>query len=200
MGFRSISDIAAEGQADAAALSAVNAARQQHQVNVPAYQARGKALADLAISEARGQGSAWSRFYRDMLGLEAEGRKAFRSTIAAHQKAMQSHVKAASGEGEENPAYAAAKRSAQGRLSELTQISKALDVGIEFDSTWPFHYAVGHARTALRAQGLGSTKGRKAGSWMDKFKAYVSKNVPADEMDRAVELLETMSKLAAGKQ
>ena len=200
MEFRSISDIAAEGQANAAALTAVNAARQQHQVNVPAYQAKGKALADLAISEARGQGSAWTRFYRDMLGLEAEGRKAFRSTIAAHQKAMQSHVKAASGEGTEDPAYATAKRSGMVRLSELTTISKALDVGIEFDSTWPFHYAVGHARTALRAQGAGSTKGRKAGSWMDKFKVYVSKNVPADEMDQAVELLETMSKLAAGKQ
>ena len=200
MEFRSISDIAAEGQANAAALTAVNAARQQYQVNVPVYQAKGKALADLAISEARGQGSAWTRFYRDMLGLETEGRKAFRTTIAAHQKAMQSHVKAASGEGTEDPAYATAKRSGMVRLSELTTISRALDAGIEFDSTWPFHYAVGHARTALRAQGAGSTKGRKVSSWMDKFMVYVSKNVPADKMGQAVELLETMSKLAAGKQ
>ena len=118
MEFRSISDIAAEGQANAAALTAVNAARQQYQVNVPVYQAKGKALADLAISEARGQGSAWTRFYRDMLGLETEGRKAFRTTIAAHQKAMQSHVKA-------RKQYEELKRTAILEAEGITAVSAA---------------------------------------------------------------------------
>lgn len=165
-------------------------------INAPAYAAKGKALADLAIAEARGQGSAWTRFYKSMLDLESEGRKAFRSEIAAHQKQMNAHVKAHSAEGEaDNPVYATAKRSGMVRLSELTTISKALDAAVEFDALWPFHFAVGHAREALRAAGAGSTKGRKAGPWLNKVKAYLAKTVPADQWDQCIELVETLAKV-----
>ena len=165
-------------------------------INAPAYAAKGKALADLAIAEARGQGSAWTRFYKSMLELETEGRKAFRSEIAAHQKQMNAHVKANSEEGEaDNPVYATAKRSGMVRLSELTTISKALDAAIEFDAAWPFHFAVGHAREALRAAGAGSKKGRKAGPWLDKVKAYLAKTVPAGEWEQCLELVDTLAKL-----
>ena len=177
----------AEAQA-AEAMTMVSIARAQAKQNAPAYEAAGKALASLAIAEARGQGSTWTRFYIDMLGLEAEGRKAFRTEIAAHNRQMQAYV----GESDVNKTT---KRSAFTRLSELTTISKALDVGIEFDNAWPFHYAVGHAREALRSQGAGDKRGRKSGSWMDKFKAYCEKNIPEGEFDSAVELLETMAKL-----
>lgn len=186
-----------EEQSAAVAMSAIAAARKQQTINAPAYAAKGKALADLAIAEARGQGSAWTRFYKSMLDLETEGRKAFRSEIAAHQKQMNAHVKAASGEDGDNPVYATAKRSGMVRLSELTTISKALDAGIVFESEWPFHFAVGHAREALRAAGAGSTKGRKAGPWIDKVKAYLAKTVPADQWDQCVELVETLAKLKA---
>lgn len=177
------------------AMSAVQAARKTQVINGPAYEAKGKALADLAISEARGQGSAWGRMYRSMLDLTPEGRKAFRSTVAAHQKDMQAHVKAASEGEKDNPVFATAKRSGMVRLSELTSISKALDVAVMFDPEWPFHYAVGHAREALRAIGAGSTRGRKEKPWLDKVKEYLAKNVPEGEWDAAVELIETMAKL-----
>ena len=178
-----------------AALSAVQAARQQAVINAPAYQAKGKALGDMAIAEARGQGSAWGRFYVSMLELESEGRKAFRSVIAAHQKAMQSHVTANKIGDKENPTYATAKRSGMVRLSELTTISKALDLGVEFEKSWPFHYAVGHARVSLNAQSAGDKRGRKAKPWMDKVKEYLTKNVPEGEWEAAVELVETMAKV-----
>jgi len=184
----------APADSEFAALTAVAVARRQAVANAPAYQAKGKALAELAINEARGQGSAWTRIYVSMLELESEGRKAFRSEIAAHQKAMQSHVTAAKEGDTENPVYATTKRSAMARLSELTTITKALDVGVTFDKAWPFHYAVGHARTALRSEGKGDTRGRKPTPWMDKIKAYLEKNVPEGEWQACTELVETMAK------
>ena len=193
MTFQSNS-LSAEEQAQVEAMTAVAVARRQSVQNAPAYQAKGKALAELAINEARGQGSTWGRIYVSMLELESEGRKAFRSTIAAHQKAMQAHVTANKIDDKENPVYATAKRSAMTRLSELTTITKALDVGVEFDKSWPFHTAVGHARTALRAEGKGSKAGRPAKAWLDKVKEYLTKNVPEGEWESCVELVETLAK------
>ena len=177
------------------ALTAVAVARRQAAENAPAYQAKGKALAELAINEARGQGAAWTRIYRAMLELEAEGRKAFRSEIATHQKAMQAHVTAHKEGDTENPVYATAKRSGMVRLSELTTITKAIDVGVEFDKEWPFHYAVGHARTALRSQGKADTRGRKPTPVLDKIKAYLEKNVPEGEWESVRDLVTTMAAL-----
>jgi len=186
--------LTAEEIAAGQAMTAVAIARHNAVANAPAYEAKGKALADLAIAEARGQGSTWGNFYRSMLELEAEGRKAFRSTISAHQKAMQGHVSANKLGDKENPVYATAKRSALTRLSELTTISKALDAGVEFDKDWPFHYAVGHARTALRSEGKGSKAGRPSKPWLDKVKDYLTKEVPEGEWDQCLELVETLSK------
>lgn len=185
--------LTAEEQAAVQAMTATAIARQQAVANAPAYQAKGKALADLAIAEARGQGSTWGNFYRSMLELESEGRKAFRSAIAAHQKAMQQHVNDNKIDGVEDPRFATAKRSGMVRLSELTTISKALDAGVEFEKEWPFHFAVGHARTALRAQSAGSTKGRKATPWMDKVKKYLADNVPEGEWEQCLDLVNTMA-------
>lgn len=188
--------LTAAEQHAAEAMTVVAVARSQHAVNAPAYAAKGAALADMAISEARGQGSAWGRMYRSMLDLTVEGRAAFRSKIAAHQKEMQAHVKAASEDGKDNPVFATAKRSGMVRLSELTSISKALDIAVMFDPEWPFHYAVGQAREALRSAGKGSNTGPKATPWIDKVKAYLAKNVPEGEWEQAVELVETMAKTA----
>lgn len=154
----------------------------------------GRALAETAIAEARHQGSAWGRVYRSMLQLEAEGRAGFRSEIAAHQKAMQGHVKAASVDGP-NKVYETTKRSAMVRLSELTTISKALDAGGDFEPDWPFHYAVGQARTLLNSLSMGSTKGRKATPWMDKVKKYLTDNVPEGEWSQCLEMVETLAKI-----
>lgn len=184
-----------ELQAAAAAMTATAVARAQSVANAPAYKAKGAALAELAINEARGQSSAWGRIYVSMLELESEGRAAFRSAIAAHQKAMQAHVNANKIEDQENPVYATAKRSAMTRLSELTTITKALDAGVEMDKSWPFHFAVGHARTALRAEGKGSKRGRPAKAWMDKVKEFLTKNVPEGEWDQCVDLVETLAKV-----
>lgn len=174
------------------------AAPVANETNATAYKAKGAALADLAIAEARGQGSTWGRFYRSMLDLTGEGRAAFRSTIAAHQKAMNAHVKANSPEGgKADPVYDGAKRSGMVRLSELTTISKALDAGIAFETEWPFHFAVAHARTVLRAQGAGSKAGRPAASWEDKFKEYCAKNIPEGEYEKAMEILKDAEFLKA---
>ena len=50
---------------------------------------------------------------------------------------------------------------------------------------------------ALRAAGAGSTKGRKAGPWLDKVKAYLAKTVPAGEWEQCLELVETLAKIKA---
>lgn len=175
------------------AMTAVALARRQQVANAPAYAAQGSALAESAIAEARGQGSTWGRFYVSMLALETEGRKAFRSTITTHQKGMQAHVTANKQGDKENPVYATAKRSAMTRLSELTTISKALDAAIVFDKAWPFHYAVAHARTALRAVGAGSNAGRPAKAWLDKVKEYLTANVPEGEWEICADLVNTMA-------
>ena len=156
---------------------------------------RGEALAELAINEARHQSSAWGRIYVSMLALVSEGRAGFRSAIAAHQKAMQAHVKANNIDDMENPVYATAKRSAMSRLSELTTITKALDAGVHFDPSWPFHYAVGQARTALKAAGAGSSRGRKPTPLLDKIKAFLEKNVPEGEWESVRDLVTTMAAL-----
>ena len=194
MTFRSPDQIASDGMADIG-VQHIPPKRSENAVQAPAYAASGVALANQAITEARHQGSAWGRMYVSMLALEAEGRKAFRVTIAQHQKQMQTHVNATKTDGGEvNPVYEGAKRSAMVRLSELTTISKALDTGVEFDNTWPFHTAVAHARVALRSQSAGSKRGRKATPWMDKVKAYLLANVPAGEFEQCVELVETLAK------
>jgi hypothetical protein len=165
------------------------------------YAAKGKALADMVIAEARHQGTIWHRFYKDLIGLEAEGRKAFRSEINKHTRAMTEHVKANSDDPKNtNPVWAGARRSAITRLSELTTISNALDTGVEMEESWPFHFAVAHAREVLRSQGVGSKKGRPAKPWLDKLKDFISKNVPPEEMDKAEELIQTMKVLQESKE
>lgn len=153
---------------------------------------RGEALAELAINEARGQANAWKRIYVDLLALTAEGRAGFRTITAKHAKEMREHVKA----NNEASEYKKARASALVRLSELNTISKALDVGAVFNKEWPFHFAVGHARTALDGEGKGDNRGRPAKPWADKLKQFISKNVPGDQLDAAVELVETMAQLS----
>ena len=146
---------------------------------------RGEALAELAINEARHQGGAWTRFYRDMLALTVEGRAGFRKVIAKHRKEVTAHVKAA----DDATPFKRASASALTRLSELTSISKALDVGVEFEKEWPFHYAVGYARTALGSEAKG--RGRPQKPWMDKLKEFLNKNIPEDKREECAEFVET---------
>lgn len=165
------------------------------------YAAKGKALADMAIAEARHQGTIWKRFYVDLIGLEPEGRKAFRSEINKHTRAMTEYVKANSEDPKNpNPVYAGARRSAITRLSELSTISNALDTGVEMDPEWPFHFAVSNAREALRSQGTASKRGRPSKPWLDKLKDFVIKNVPPEEMDKAEELIATMKAIQESKE
>lgn len=185
------STLTPQEQAAAEAMTAVAIARKNAVANAPAYKAKGAALAALCIAEARTQANAWTRFYRSMLDLEAEGRAAFRAEIAKLQKEMGKAVK----ENEDNPAYAGARRSALVRLSQMNTISKALDAGAEMDASWPFDFAVGHAREVLNSQGKGDKRGRKPTPWMDKVKNFLEKNVPEGEWSQAVELIETMAKL-----
>lgn len=182
--------LTSQEQAATEAMTAVALARKNAVTNAPAYKAKGAALASLCIAEARTQGSAWTRFYRSMLELEAEGRAAFRSEIAKLQKEMGVAVKA----NEDNPAYAGARRSALVRLSQMNTISKALDAGAEMDASWPFDYAVAHAREMLNSQGKGDKRGRKPTPWAEKVKAFLEKNVPEGEWSQAVELIETLAK------
>lgn len=150
---------------------------------------RGEALAELAINEARTQMDAWRRIYRDILKLTAEGRAGFRSITAKHAKEMRAHVKV----NNDAPEYKRARNSALTRLSECNTITKALDNGAKFDPDWPFPYAVGYARTHLEGEGLGDKRGRPADSWMDKLKKFVAKNVPADELLVAAQMIDTMA-------
>lgn len=153
---------------------------------------RGEALAETAIKEARGQATAWLRIYHDMLKLTAEGRTGFRKITAKHAKDMREHVKAAN----DDPSYDKARRSALTRLSELNTISKAIDNGGVFDKDWPFHYAVGYARTVMDSEGKADKRGRPAKPWMDKLKDFIAKNVPKGELDKAAELIETIAQLS----
>jgi hypothetical protein len=168
--------------------AAIVATRRLRQV------ARGEALADMAIAEAKAQGTIWTRYYRDMFDLDIDGRKAFRSRIAEHNKALIAYVKDAGGK-DAAPAHQGAKSSTFVRLSELTTITKAMDAGVSFDKEWPFHYAVGVARSALKSAGAGSTRGRKATPTLEKLKAWITKNVSDADMPAAAELVATMAKL-----
>lgn len=177
-------------------------ARRQSVENAPGYQAKGKALADLVIAEARTQAGAWKRYYRSLLELESEGRKAFRSALNAHMKAMQGHVVANSPNGKDDLdiVFAGAKRSAAVRLSQFNTISRALDLGVEMDKDWPIDYAVSFAREFLRSQSAGDKRGRPAKPWLDKVKEFLSKTVPEGEMSTCLELVETMAALKASPE
>jgi hypothetical protein len=156
---------------------------------------RGEALAEIALKEARGQANAWHRFYLDMLKLTAEGRAGFRKIIAKHAREMRAYVKDAG----ENPAHKKARNSALVHLSELTTISKAIDAGAVMATNWPYPYAVGYARSLLESQGKKDGRGRKATPWLDKVKTFLSKNVPAAEWDKCVDLVETMAAVTEPK-
>src|SRR6266850_878509 len=176
-------------------MSAVQAARNTVASLTPGYQARGKALAATLLAECKGQGSTWGRFLQDMLSLEVEGRKAFRSEIAASVKNEKGI--------ELNDAEKTAQRSAKVRLSEFVTISKALDAGLVIpQTTWAFHYAVGMARTFLQSNAASMSKrGRKATPSLDKVKAYLIKMAPeVGGMSVINEMVETMIKLEESKE
>lgn len=155
-------------------LSAIQAARNNVASLTPGYQAKGRALAATLLSECKGQGSTWGRYLQDMLSLEAEGRKAFRTEIASAVKNDR--------ETELNDADKTAQRSAKVRLSEFVAISKALDAGMVISREWAFHYTVGQARTFLQSSASSGTKrGRKATPTLDKVKAYLIKMAPTIE-------------------
>lgn len=156
---------------------------------------RGEALAELAINEARGQASAWHRIYVSLLALTAEGRAGFRSVTAKHAKEMREYVKA----NESDSAFAGTRRSALVRLSELNTITKAMDHGAKFESEWPFHYAVGYARTHLEGEGKADKRGRPAQSWEEKLRKYVEKNVPKANLDQALSIIATMAEAGEGE-
>jgi hypothetical protein len=178
----------------AAASAMVNKVKALSSGNIPKEvqlieKQRGEALAELAIGEARGQASAWKRIYVDMLRLTSEGRAGFRTVTAKHAKDMRAHVKA----NNDDASFKKTRASALVRLSELNTITKAIDAGAKMDADWPFHYAVGHARTVLEGAGKSDNRGRPSTSWIDKLKKYVSKNVPADKLHDAAELIETLA-------
>jgi hypothetical protein len=170
----------------------------------PALQAKGLALASTILAEASNQASIWGRFYRDLLELSPEGRKSFRSAITAATKRHRGdsdsleHVGTLNKDGtvaEYDDRSEATRRSARVRLSEFMTITKALDAGIEFEKGWAFHYAVGHARTALKATASGGDKrGRKAKPAVEKMKEYILKH--ADEiggLDKVEELVHELA-------
>ena len=179
---------------EASGMSAVQAAVLNVKQMRPAYEARGTAVAETLINECKAQSSGtWTRFYRDVLGLEAFGRAAFRSRIAKEVK----QGKADKGD----PLGTAAQRSAKIRLSEFTQITKALDAGVEFKADWSFHYAVGVARTGLAAKAEGGKRGRKAKPFLDKLKAFLVKNATTPEdKAKAVEFTRVWAQVQASKQ
>lgn len=175
-------------------MSAVQAARNTVASLTPGYQARGKALAATLLAECKGQGSTWGRYLQDMLGLEAEGRKAFRSEIASSVKNPKDL--------ELNDAEKTAQRSAKVRLSEFVTISKALDAGLSIPKDWAFHYTVGQARTFLQSSAASMSKrGRKATPSLDKVKAYLIKMAPeVGGMSIINEMVETMVALEGSKE
>lgn len=178
-------------QAAAVAMSAVAKARQGAVANAPGYEAKGSALASLVIAEARGQAGAWGRYYRDLCGLEAVGRGAFKKAIAAHMRDMSAYVP---GVGKErDPILLSTKRSAQTRLSEFTTVVRAMDAGLDADVTWPFHYAVGQAREFMRSQGAAANgRGRKSDSWEVKLAKYMEKNVPDNQWKKLPKIVESI--------
>lgn len=151
-------------------------------------EAAGAALAQSIINESMAQAGSWGRYYRDLLALESWGRGAFKKTLNASVKDKDYKMKT-------DPAEDVRRRSAKVRISEFNTIARALDAGVSFDAQWSYHYAVGQARIALKSEGKASTKGRKATPLMDKIKAYIIKNVPAENMSDVATMIATMAQV-----
>ena len=169
-------------------MGAIQAAQADMQAQKPGLEAKGKALAATIVHECMAQAGAWTRYYVDLCGLEAWGRAAFRAELNAAVKDKDHKNKV-------DPVEDRRRASAKVRISEFNTIARAMDAGIVFDPTWAFHYAVGHARVGLETQGAGSTRGRKPTPALDKIKAYLEKNVPANEWTTVAEMVATMAKI-----
>lgn len=148
--------------------------------------AKGAALAETALREAKVQSNSWKMIYQSLCELDSDGRKAFRKTIgeAVHTPAD------AKGDAVATATY----RSAKVRLSELTTICKAMDSLVPFDPEWSFHYAIGVARTALHSDASATTKrGRKETPLLIKVRNFLLKNVPEEEWGNLQEMVNTLS-------
>lgn len=147
----------------------------------------GSALAVALIAAIKAASSTWGRYYADLCRLEQFGRAAFRKELNAAVK-DKTYTRGT------DDVEDTRRRSAAVRIAEFNTIARAMDAGIAFDATWSYHYAVGHARTALKSEGKGSTRGRKATPLLDKIKAYIAKNVPAESLDDVAVMVATMAK------
>ncbi len=163
--------------------------------------AKGSALAETVLHQAERTAAQWTPFYKDLLKLDPNyGRPAFVKLIKERtQRPDQVDVdgnKVIGNKGkvvkvQYDETATAQRRSARVRLSEFLRICKALDAGINFDPTWSFNYAQGHAHTALKAKATPgqTTRGRPATSAADKMKAYIAKHLADVGGVDAVELI-----------
>lgn len=158
------------------------------------HKAIGFALAQSVIAYARGHSGEWLRFVGRLIDMSTEARKEFRVELARHVRAMGEHVKATSKTGDvkdADPVYRKAKASATVRLSQLTQISRALDGGMVvacrvnpengqyvrdghdvLQPVEPFDTIYGQAQVALNSKASG--RGRPTLDFVSKFKKWLA--------------------------
>jgi len=172
----------------ASGMGAIQAARADLKTQKPGLEAIGEALALRIIETCKASAATWTRYYADLCKLDPFGRKAFQRVLQASVK--DSTYKMGTCEIED-----ARRRSAKARISEFNTIARAMGSNIAFDPTWSHHYAYGHAKVALRSQGTGSTRGPKTKPFLDKLKAYLEKNVPAELWGDVSVMVQTMAKV-----
>lgn len=162
------------------------AAPEQLQAQQSGNAAKGAALAETALREARVQSGSWKMIYQSLCELDADGRKAFRRTLCEAIKTPAD----ASGDVVSQATY----RSAKVRLSELSTICKAMDSLVSFDTEWSFHYALGIARAALNSGAAdASRRGRKETPLLVKVRNFLLKNVPEQEWGNLQNMVNTLA-------
>lgn len=160
-------------------------------------EARGSALARTFLAEVRHQSGILARYLAEIAALDQTGRRQFRVDITAHLNQMREHVKA----NPDNPVFQKAFNSAQVRISEARTFSKAIDAGMEFDASQPYHALIAAARLTLEsssATGPTQRRGRPAKPLLDKFKAWLEKNASPEDLSQLKEFLEAYNAVNQG--
>ena len=160
----------------------------------------GEALATLLIDHVQEQAGKLRLYVQSLTELDANGRSGFIDTLTVHIRQMKAHVAATSPDGKYkngDPIYRMACSSAIVRLSEFTQIARALNMEFVIDLSQNYHTIIAQARKWIEEHtGKKETRGRPKTHAIVKALKYIHSQIENAIDDGDVAALNALEAMA----